>query len=97
MPPTWINQLRNVLCSIYEAWGGNCANLGTSPPDWVKMVCYMYDSEGPPPVSGGALIAFLNLLTDLENCLAQPEDSLSLADQARLTTLIFNLRNDLGP
>lgn len=94
----WIEQLRYLLCQMYQEWGGDCKDLGIEPPEWVQTVTAMYAAEGDPTFENEAEEAtFLQLLTDLEVHLALPQNTLSAADNQKLRDLIASLRNSLPP
>jgi hypothetical protein len=102
MPPTtnspvWIIRLRELLCAIYQEWGGDCADLGVAPTAWIDTVTSAYVKNGAPTFADDAAqMEFLDTVGQLETHLASPDNSLTAEDNARLTTLIAALRNDLG-
>ena len=93
----WVQELWDILCQMYRAWGGDCKDLGPAPTNWVDTVRGAYQSYGAPNFTDGASkIAFLDLLTTLQSLLGEPDNSLGPADTDRLLNLITDLRNDLG-
>lgn len=92
----WIELIRDLICKLYQEWGGDCADLGTVPTAWIDSVENEYQQNGAPEFENDAeRQACLANLTQLENALASSANSLSPADNARLTTLIDNLQNDI--
>jgi hypothetical protein len=93
----WIDRLRDILCRLYQELGGNCADLGAEPTQWVQTVVSRYAVTGPPVFpTEEEQQAFLKVLSDLESHLALPENTLSPGDNAKLTNLIASLRAGLG-
>lgn len=93
----WLARLRDLLCELYEQWGGNCAELGQGETNWIDTVCGSYAAEGAPHFEVPAeKDAFLSTLTELETHLGLSANTLSAADTGRLTDLIADLRTDLG-
>ncbi len=85
----WLKKLKQLLCRLYELWGGDCADLGITISEWVGKI----DGEYPPAPG----TQDNDLLNDLESHLADDEDDeLSAADHQTLDTLIANIRGDWG-
>lgn len=83
----WLKKLKQLLCRLYELWGGDCDDLGTNAHDWVVTV----DGEYPPAPSTHDN----DVLDDLEAHLAiDNDDDLSATDHQTLDTLIANIRSD---
>lgn len=94
----WVEQLRLLLCRMYEEWGGNCKELGITPTDWIQTLTTTYAAEGPPKFETEAQWAdFQVLLSEVEVHLAQPGNTLSAADNSALLNLIAALRQDPAP
>ena len=94
---TWIEILRELLCRIYQQWGGNCDDLGQTESAWVATVCNEYEQEGLPAFANQQeRDDYIQLLTDLENHLNENANTLSSGDDADLRQLIADLRADLG-
>lgn len=92
-PAGWLEQLRDLLCRIYREWGGDCAELGITPTEWVDTVVETYDTQGAPQFDDGfEYQKFMKTLTELELHLGLPENSLPPEDTARLLELIAQLR-----
>src|SRR5690348_16430269 len=84
-PTTWVQQLWDVLCKMYRAWGGDCRDLGPNPSDWVNADEGAYGTKGAPEFPGSAAKqAFLELLTTLETLLDEPDNTLGPTDTSRL-------------
>jgi hypothetical protein len=97
MPPSWLDLLMDMLCQIYQAWGGDCADLSTNPSKRIGQVIDEYTTEGAPSFPNPTALAnFLQLLTDLSDLLDNPANSLSTADTNHLRDLIKDLQTDLG-
>jgi hypothetical protein len=96
-PGSWIEILREMLCRMYEAWGGDCQDLKLDPAERIAQVAGMYAQHGPPTFeSREDTEAFLELLLEVEAHLALPENSLEAPAQLELTTLISQLQSGLG-
>ena len=94
--PVWLVNLRELICRIYEEWGGDCANLPFDGPARIAMVVANYKISGPPNFADeNARQAFLDLLTELETQLNDPDNTLSGADTATLRQFITDLRNQI--
>ncbi len=98
-PYDWLNQLRLMLCQMYEAWGGDCSDLGATSGAWVDTVTGEFAEEGAPDFTGQAdqLAAFLSTLAALTLHLASPMNTLGATDTNRLVALIASLEGDLNP
>lgn len=97
MPPTWLEMLSQLLCEIYEAWGGNCADLNPTPAKRIGQVNNEYIEHGAPTFPNPeARAVFLQHLTDLSDLLDSPACSLTPEEVNTLRTLIKNLRTDIG-
>lgn len=93
---SWLQTLRDLLCDLYEQWGGNCAELGEGAIAWISTVCGTYSAQGAPTFgSSQEKLAFLGTLSTLETHLESPRNTLSSGETTQLTDLIVNLRNDL--
>lgn len=94
---SWDQLLWDVLCRMYQAWGGNCKDLGPAPHSWVGTVDGTYKNEGAPTFPDDpAKDRFLDLLTSLEDLLNQPGNDLTPSDTDCLESLITSLRHDIG-
>lgn len=93
----WIDWLRDLLCEMYEAWGGDCDDLGLNATEWINTLEAEYNSTGAPQFSNEQeRRAFLELLDNTEEHLDKPQNSLSQQDDQDLRDLIANLRGDIG-
>lgn len=94
---SWIDDLLEALCRIYKLWGGDCSDFDSDPHKAVELVIGAYQKFGVPifpnPQSKDECLKDLDSLEDL---LAMPENSLSPADNAALTTFIADMRKDIG-
>jgi hypothetical protein len=97
MELTWIERLKEMLCTLFLAWGGDCRDLGETAPQWIVAVTETYATKGAPTFSSpSAQTQFLADLALLEAHLDKPENSLSETDNAALTHLIADLEADLS-
>ena len=93
----WTAWLRELLCRLYMAWGGQCDELGKTPSNWVNTVVGVYATKGAPTFPDqNAKERFLTTLDLLEVHLAQPGNTLTPAENAELAAWIADLRADLG-
>jgi hypothetical protein len=94
---TWIEQLRDFLCRLYEEWGGDCSQLPFPVPDRIAEQWKTYNAEGAPKFSGEpARVAYLQLLTDIETHLDHTNNTLSEPDDTSLRNLTAQLRSDVN-
>lgn len=92
----WIDWLHDFLCEMYEAWGGDCSDLGLNVTQWIDTLEVEYRTHGTPHFETSAQKQeFLATLDETQNLLDQPQNSLSEQDDRRLRTLITNLRHDI--
>jgi hypothetical protein len=95
--PNWHELLLQILCQIYMAWGGDCADLGVTPWESISTLTQTYRERGAPHFETAAdRAAFLARLDELEDLLASPHNDLDPGDDQRLRDLLGNLREDLG-
>lgn len=93
----WIDWLHDLICEMYEAWGGDCSDLGLNVTQWIDTIDVEYSTHGPPHFETEAEKEdFLETLDETESHLEKPQNSLSESDDRRLRTLIANLRHDIG-
>ena len=83
--PTWIDEFRRLLCLIYETWGGDCDDLGSSPSSWIAAVQGQLDTHGVPSGLTQAMV------DALDEHLDEPENSLSQADDQAARDLVVDL------
>jgi hypothetical protein len=96
--PDWLKKLQEMLCRIYEEWGGNCADLPFSVPAQILVLADEYKEQGDPQFGSQTdLLDFLQLLSDTVAHLDLPGNSLEPADDLSLRTLIACLQTDLTP
>jgi hypothetical protein len=96
--PLWLIAFKVLLCRMYREWGGDCNSLPQEVTGQVATLVSVYQSSGDPPLANGAAVqAFLGLLTDVEDALNQPGNTLGADDDAAMRTLIADLRTDLSP
>lgn len=91
----WEDMLRDLLCKLYEAWGGDCAELGATAGAQIATVAGEYAANGVPIFLPAAKAAFLKTLDDLETLLQDSKNTLTTAQSTQLTGLIADLRKDL--
>lgn len=82
----WLDKLEAWLCAWYKLWGGDCANLGNNATEWIQTIKDEFDENGVPSTEDCAM------LTGVEDHLAETENSLTIADQSKLETLIADHR-----
>lgn len=95
----WIDRLRELICKIYQEWGGDCADLFpiAETSGWIDLVIARYENDGAPTFGASAERQdYLNTLDELEAHLALPGNTLSQADTQRLQKLIDDLRLAIG-
>jgi hypothetical protein len=94
---SWVDMLLDLLCRIYQEYGGDCKDLYNNPANAPQKVVSEYTTNGAPTFSNqDELDAFLQTLTDLETALASEENSLPQSDTDALTNMIAGLRSALG-
>lgn len=94
---SWIDDLLDLLCKIYQSLGGDCSDFEGDPHKAVGLVTAKYAADGAPKFKTPAdLATFLGWLDDLEAHLGLPANTLTSADTAALTLLIADLRKDLA-
>ena len=92
---SWVERLLELICKIYEQFDGDCAEL-TTPEGAIATVVNAYNTNGAPQITGESeRQSFLDDLTDLEDHLALPGNTLSATDSGLLSTLIDDLRQDI--
>ena len=96
--PEWLRKLQELLCRIYQEWGGDCSELPFEVPERIQALAATYAEEGDPQFeSQEDLQAFLLLLNETSAHLNLPENSLEAPDDTALRTLIASLQMDLTP
>ena len=94
---TWLEWLRDLLCQLYQEWGGDCKDLGPSAPDWIATDCGEFAAEGAPNVATQAnRNNCLDILGNLTKCLDDSRNSLAPGDDAALRSLIARLEGDIS-
>jgi hypothetical protein len=94
--PDWIERFRELLCAIYEEWGGDCDDLGFGATEWIDTLQDKYDTVGAPAFTNeAARTAYLAKLTELDTHLDKPGNSLSASDDGQIRALSANLRSDV--
>lgn len=94
---TWVQWLLELLCRIYQEYGGDCADLGITPEQRITFLEGVYAMNGPPTFQDDdARKEFLSVLNELETCLDSTDNSLTQDENDRLQTLIAQLRSDIG-
>ncbi len=94
----WLKQLKAMLCRMYRAWGGDCADLPFPVHDEIQALADTYKTDGDPPfTTAPQLQDFLQLLSDTLELLDSPDNVLSRDDTTSLQTLIACLQTDLIP
>lgn len=92
--PVWLAQLIQILCQMFEEWGGNCSTLPQTASGRIQALTETFDSEGVPEFeSQDAQNEFLTLLNEVEAHLSLPGNCLATSDLAALETLISELRS----
>jgi len=90
----WIDALRDLICKLYQAWGGNCNDLGPGATEWIDTLQDEYDTNGAPEFpTEAARQAFLTDISATEAHLDGSGNSLSPQDDAQLRTLLTTLEN----
>ncbi len=97
----WHEALRNLICMMYEAIGGDCDDLdwdgdgeGVATDKVIDLYREHRDAGGFP--TSQAEGAFLSEIDDLEVHLAKPANSSSASVNAKLQGFIAEVRFDLG-
>lgn len=95
--PVWVQKLKELLCKMYQEWGGDCANLPLSCHDQIGVLTTLYGRQGAPPIpSTSAIKAFVILLDQVNQLLTDPACTLEDEDRQTLSTLIAELRTDFS-
>lgn len=93
----WDKWLKDLLCKMYQKWGGDCATLGPGPGDWVGTVAAEYEGTGAPTFANTSdKNKFLTDLDELEDGLKSTNNTLSSTQNSQLLSLIASLRSDLA-
>jgi hypothetical protein len=93
----WIQELRDMLCRLYEEWGGDCDYLPIPITDQIAEQWNQYKAEGAPDLpTQAARTVYLQLLTDIDAHLDQEGNTLSPADDTSLRNLTAQLRSDVN-
>ena len=94
---SWIDDLLELLCRIYKAWGGDCSDFEGDAHKAVVKLVGVYSTLGAPTfTSPAARLDFLKQLDGLAAHLDLAENSLEPSDTIALLGLIENLRKDLA-
>lgn len=92
---SWIERLLDLICEIYKEFQGDCDDL-TTPEGAIATVVSEYNANGAPQIPGESeRQSFLDDLSDLEDHLASPENTLSASDSGQLSTLVHDLQQDI--
>jgi hypothetical protein len=95
--PTWTDWLLELLCRLYQAWGGDCKDFNGSPATAITLLQDEYTRNGAPSfASQKDKDDVLAGLSALETHLALQDNTLTSGQTAALTQLIADLRKDLG-
>jgi hypothetical protein len=94
---SWVDDLLDLLCKIYQLFGGDCSDFDGDPHKAVSQLVLAYSNQGAPKFpTPGDQAKFLALLDELETHLTLQENSLSASDNIALDALITDLRKDLA-
>jgi hypothetical protein len=94
---SWIETLLQLLCAIYQEWGGDCKELFDTPAAAPGTVVGSFNHNGAPSFANPQDKAtFLANLDDLETLLASSNNSLPTEDTVALTQMIADLRKILS-
>jgi hypothetical protein len=95
MPPvdTWLDKLKELLCRLYQEWGGDCGTLPSDIRSTIAVLrdCYTkYGSPRPPDPTGAG--RFDALLAEIEAHLDLSENTLDPIDEQVLEALLSQLK-----
>ena len=73
----WLDELKALLCALYELWGGDCDDLkDDDPQQWHDLVCQEFDANGAPSQGFGTKVDELEThLASFSNCLDPSVDT----------------------
>ncbi len=100
MPNDWMQDLWDLICALYQMYGGNCADLPPRPKaaELAQFMWAVFNTKGPPNVSTPSTrIQFLSLMNQLESHLNLPANTLPADVTASFRALIAALRAAVGP
>lgn len=97
MPKTFDELFLELLCQLYQWFGGDCDELGTNPTDAITVVDDKYQETGPPAFSSeGEKEQFIAVLDNIDAALASPGNTLDPNDTQRTSDLIAKIRDDVA-
>ncbi len=92
----WENWFDNFMCKLFQKLGGACPELPAKADDKARAVEGAYREGGPPELPDPESKAeFLTWLTELEDGLANPANSLSPECTELLEVMITDLRAEI--
>lgn len=93
----WDDWFDNLICKLFQRFGGGCNDLNGSADDKARAVEGEYREGGPPELPDQqAKQEFLDWLTELEKGIGDEESTLSPVGRELLTTMISDLRTDIS-
>lgn len=91
----WLQALREIICRIYEEWGGDCEALGQLPWSWIETVEEVYQQQGIGGIPADRRDELAGMLDELEAHLGMTDNALSEGENQSLANLIASIRKDL--
>lgn len=96
MPPTWLDQIRDALCVIFQKLLGDCDGLwATGDQDGVDTIEAHYEANGLPTFTPQEEADFRDDCDEVEDLLDHPSSSYPAALTLQVADLLDEMRSEL--